>query len=384
MYENKKHLLIICPFAHPNLGGVETHIDKLLSYAGKKGYFTTLLTYQPLTRDIKAPSYEKHGDHEIWRVNWFGTGWFPKLENYFPLMFMYLFPGIFFKSLFYYLKNSRNIDVIHAHGLVSALAARIITLFGKVRTVVSTHAVYNFDKRPVLNFLVRQILIGFDKVLAVSEVSKQELIQMGIPKDSVEVHPNWVDTDVFCPRDQAVSKQKLNMNFDTNILFVGRLLEKKGVLLITEAAKRLPNIGFHIVGNGPLEEHIKNLNLSNVTYHGVLLQTNLEHLEKLLNLYSACDYFASPYLYDEGFSATLIESVACGVPVIISDRGSPPTFLSEEVAVFLPKIPTSTDLEKLLLTLSPRTYELTKLCRDFAQEHFGFKNADIIIKSYEG
>ena len=79
-----------------------------------------------------------------------------------------------------------------------------------------------------------------------------------------------------------------------------------------------------------------------------------------------------------------MESLSCGTPVIIPDRGSPPTFLNNQVAVYLQHTPTLFDLYKTLykLSKSPTSNLLRLTCRDFALKHFSSKNAKIIEKSY--
>ncbi|MBU1016731.1 glycosyltransferase family 4 protein [Patescibacteria group bacterium] len=384
MVGKRKHLLIVCPFAMPNLGGVETHIEKLKNYAIKKGYYVTLLTYQPLTNNLRGDSLEKGSNFEIHRVSWFGVGLFPKLENYFPLVFLYLFPGLFVKTFLYLLKNHRTVDCIHSHGFIAATIVRVLNFFFKKRSVMSTHAVYGFNERPILKFVIRPILTGFDVILSVSKMSRSEIVSMGIPQSKVIIHPNWVDTDVFKPFDKARCKKTLGFSKKLNILFVGRFLEKKGVNMVIEVAKSMPDIGFHFVGSGPEEKAVRKLSnkLTNVTYYGVLMQYNKAQMEKLLSLYNACDYLVSPYLYDEGFSATLVESISCGLPVIITNRGSPPTFLSSEVGIYLSSDPSTEELITVLRNLTP-DIELREKCRAFGVNNFGFKNAQIIIDTYE-
>lgn len=386
--KSNKRILVICPFSYPNLGGVESHIDKLLKFGSKKDYYMILLTYQPLTRNIKGEKLEKTTSYEIHRVSWFGVGLFPKLENYFPLMFIYLVPGLFVKSLVYFAKNHKSIHCIHAHGLAAGFITRCITIFSKTRTVISTHAVYNFSNRKLLGFLVKAILNGFDVILGVSEVSKNEIIKLGINKKKVGVHPNWVEMETFISTNKQKACENLNLKYTFNTIYIGRLLEKKGIKLIIDAAKNLPNVSFNFAGNGPLEDYIVQVakKYDNINYYGVLMQHNKKELNTLLQLYSASDVLLQPYLYDEGFSATLIESVAMETPPVITNRGSPPTFLSKECAIFLSKNPTAKELHTKIQYFVDNPKELQKIrlnCRPFAENHFGYKNAEVITDSYE-
>ena len=203
------NVLMICPFASPNIGGVETHLSKLTDYLVKKDHFVYLLTYQPLTTKARGPALEKHHNLEIHRVSWFGYNLFPKLEPYFPLVLLYLVPGLLVKSLVFYVKHHQEVDVIHAHGFAAALVVKIISKIYPKRTVVSTHAVYSLKNRKLLAFLVKFLLQSFDAVLAVGEPSRQELIAIGLLPTKVKVHPNWVDLQVFKPVGREEVKRDL-------------------------------------------------------------------------------------------------------------------------------------------------------------------------------
>jgi len=384
--QNKKKILYISPFARPNIGGAESSLDKLMGFASRKGYFPVLITYQPLTTNVLGAKHEVGIDYEIFRVPWFGRGWFNKLEKYFPLVFLYLFPGLLIKSLVYYMKHSDEICCIHVHGMVAGLIGTIITLFKKKRLIISTHAVYNLKNRKFLALLFRIIFARYNIILAVSEVSREELISIGVPESKVRIHKNWVDTEKWHPVKKMWGEQ-LVFDKNINLLFVGRLLEKKGIKLFIEASKKLPEVGFHIVGNGPLESYVEEASLSsgNLKYYGVLNHDNAGQFLKIIYLYSNCNFLISPYLYEEGFATVLVESLACGTPVIVTNRGSPPTFLNNKVAKFLSSNPNVNELVSVIEGLYEKEHcEFDRrVCRNFAVENFGVQNAQEVINTYE-
>lgn len=380
-------ILVISPFAHPNIGGVESHLSKLTKYLIGKGHFVYLLTYQPLTTRVRGPVREKSHNLEIHRIPWLGCNLFPKLEPYFPLVLLYLSPGLFVGSLLFYLGHHKEIDVIHAHGLAAALVAKIISKIYPKRTIVSTHAVYSLEERKLLAFLVKLLLQSFDAVLAVGEPSRQELIAIGLDEKKVKVHPNWVDLSIFKPVGREEAKKELGLGKFV-ILFVGRFLEKKGVKILLEVAKKFgEEVEFVFIGGGGLESEVKEASekQKNVTYGGKLFQDKPEELAKLIKYYSAADFLASPVLYDEGFSTVLLEACASGTPIMISKRGCPKYFLDETVAVFLSREPSVDEVVgkiNFYLQNPEKLRELQSNCRPFAERHFSEKNADVILGSY--
>ncbi|MBI5034288.1 MAG: glycosyltransferase family 4 protein [Chloroflexi bacterium] len=374
-----KTVLMICPFAKPNLGGVESHLEKLTNYLVDHNYRVFLLTYQPLTTRARGKSIDKRDNLEIHRVSWFGNGWFTKLEPFFPLIFLYLFPGLFGKCLFFYLRHYREIDYIHAHGLVAAAIAKILARIHSKRTIISTHAIYQFENRKILALLNKWLLGSADSILAVGEPSRQELISIGLDPKKIRVHPNWIDLDVYRPLDRTAIRSSLGVSGVT-VLFAGRLLEKKGVLLILEAAKSLPHIQFIIAGDGPVKDAVVDCATqnANVNYVG-----SISDSDKLVEYYNAADVFVSLPLYDEGFAGVYLEALACGTPVIASKRGCLPDFLDHSVATLIE--PTVENLVQNL-TLQPNTCqseESRKRCRQYALEHFSEKNVQVIVASYE-
>ncbi len=382
-----KKILIISPFARPNIGGVETHIDKIISCTRDKEYYPVVLTYQPITNKGKGLKHEYGDGYEYHRTNWFGIGLFSKIEKYYPLTFLYLFPGLFIWSLIYYLKHYKDIYCIHAHGLVSALIAVLLSKIHIKRVVVSTHAIYSFKDRKLLSRLVKFILKSCDGLIPVSEMSKKELIEMGIEENRISVFVNWMDTEIFKPYNKNEVKRELNIPYKYNFIFVGRLLEKKGIKLFLETGEKYKDYGFHIVGGGDMEGEVreKASRNKNIMYYGFLRHSSEEEMKKLVYLYNACDFMISPYLYDEGYAAVLIESLSCGTPLIVTGRGSPPSFLNDSVAYYLSPNPTSDELIEAVryLTNEGNNIYRTDICRDYALKYFSPKNADIIFKMYE-
>lgn len=379
-------ILIISPFAHPNIGGVESHLSKLTKHLIKRGHFVYLLAYQPLTTKTRGPVREKRHNLEIRRIPWFGYNLFPKLEPYFPLVLLYLFPGLFIGSLLFYVKHHKEVDVIHAHGFAAGLVAKIISKIYPKRTVVSTHAVYSLKKRKLLAFLVKLLLRSFDAILAVGEPSRQELIAIGLDSNKIKVHPNWIDLDVFKSVGREAAKKDLGISGFT-ALFVGRFLEKKGVKILLAASKKLSAAEFVFIGGGELEGEVQAASekQGNVKYVGSLFQDKPEELAELIRHYSAADFLASPVLYDEGFSTVLLEATACGTPAMISKRGCPEYFLDESVAVFLSREPIVDEVvEKINFYLQnpEKLQNLQKNCRPFAEKNFSERNAQIILGSY--
>lgn len=130
------------------------------------------------------------------------------------------------------------------------------------------------------------------------------------PKQSIQVIYNGIDTKKFFPIKKSNSKT-------LKLITVGRLSLIKGQRYLIEALKNLPNTELFIIGEGDLKIDLQQLAQQiNVTVH-LLGQVPNNEIPKYLQ---EADIFALPSL-NEGMSNALLEAMACGLPVIVTDVG---------------------------------------------------------------
>ena len=184
-------VLILTPFYPSNIGGLETHLADLTRYLCGRGHKVWVVTYTPLTIWVKnVPCREVGENLDVYRLKWVGHGLFFTFEPHPLLQFPYLFP-LFFHALF--LTRKIRPDVIHAHGLVAALITKLIAKLWRARTVMSIHGIYGLERRPLLAKAVWWILLSFDRVLALSERSKRDFMDVGLSAERIWICMQWVD-----------------------------------------------------------------------------------------------------------------------------------------------------------------------------------------------
>ncbi|XOB40928.1 MAG: glycosyltransferase family 4 protein [Candidatus Nealsonbacteria bacterium] len=133
-------------------------------------------------------------------------------------------------------------------------------------------------------------------------------------KGPKKVISNGIDLDKF---NINVSKIKKYCDGKINLLFVGRIEERKGLIYLLKAFKilnkRFLNLRLIIVGDGPLEseckKYVKNNKLKEVIFEGRVKGS-------IAPYYRTADVFISPALYRESFGLVLLEAMACGAPVV--------------------------------------------------------------------
>ena len=172
-----------------------------------------------------------------------------------------------------------------------------------------------------------------DRILAVSELTKRDLIQLyAIPPEKIVVTPNGVDP-VFAPDGPKPDGEPY-------ALFVGALQPRKdataaieAVALLDEAAPRLVLVGPDKGGRAEAERTAERLDLANrVELRGHVPQ------EELAALYrgAACLVFPSRY---EGFGLPVLEAMASGTPVVATTAGALPEVAGDAAILVEPANP---------------------------------------------
>lgn len=377
-----KSILFVTIGFSPNVGGIETHFDDLTNELSRRGLTVWVLTYKPITTPVSAPFFERRRKRIfIYRIPWI-RGWFYKLVDKPVLEFLFLTPGLFLALPLILLSKTRKVSVIHSHGLIAGFVA---VFWGKIfgrKVITTTHSIYNFPQKGLYRNFARWIFDNSDTVLCLSKQSKKEVELLGVNPEKVKTFTYWIDLQKFKVQKSKVKiRQKLGwQNYKFVVLFVGRLVEEKGVLVLLQAARKWSkNITLAIAGSGPLEDEIKHQ--SSIIKHLIFLGRVSQ--EKLPLYYSAADVTIVPSIHEEGFGRVILESLACGTPVIGSNRGAIPEAMDETVGRLIEVTPENVKKEVEFFYKNPdKLKKLAKNARPFAEKRYSTKNADILIESY--
>jgi teichuronic acid biosynthesis glycosyltransferase TuaC len=154
-------------------------------------------------------------------------------------------------------------------------------------------------------------------LVAVSAALKQVLVELGAPDDKVTVLRNGVETGLFRPHaDRAAARAALGLQRPA-LISVGGLIERKGHHRTIEAMRQLPDFELVIAGEGPERDRLSSLIGEYGLGDRVRLLGPWPHKE-LPALYGAADasVLASSR---EGWANVLLESMACGTPVVAAN-----------------------------------------------------------------
>lgn len=152
-------------------------------------------------------------------------------------------------------------------------------------------------------------------MMTVAAALKKYLLDLGVADDRVTVLRNGVDLEFFHPLDErGAARESLGFSARPTLLSVGHLIERKGHHLVIEAMRDLPGMDLVIAGDGPeqavLGQLVEKWSLQDrVSFAGRLSQ------ESLCEHYQAADALVLASSR-EGWANVLLESMACGTPVV--------------------------------------------------------------------
>jgi glycosyltransferase involved in cell wall biosynthesis len=178
------------------------------------------------------------------------------------------------------------------------------------------------------HFLTQQV----KHIAAVTPDVKAQLCQyMSAPSSSVSVVYHSFDNKVF-KKNKSISKTRLTIEYKLKLLFVGRLIEEKGIDDVITLARKMPNCHFAIIGKGRLESTISTAakSIDNLTFLGFVSDR-----KKLAEVYRQSDILLQPSKkskdWEELFGMTIIEAMTCGAVPITTNHVGPKAILSDSV-----------------------------------------------------
>jgi len=217
------------------------------------------------------------------------------------------------------LRGGRGFDLIDAHyfypdGVAAVLLGRalgrpvVVTARGSDLNVIAEYAA----PRRWIRWSAQQA----SGLVVVSGGLKRRLVALGVVEERVHVLRNGVDLALFRPVDRDAARRALGLTGPT-LLAVGNLVGLKRHRLMVEALVGLPATDLLIVGEGPERVALEALARERQVGARVRLLGHLPQ-DRLPEIYSAADLLLLVSTH-EGWPNVLLESMACGTPVIVSD-----------------------------------------------------------------
>jgi len=310
-------------------GGIEIHVEKLSKYLARDGHKIFIVT----RRFRGQKPYERNGRIHVYRVGYLPGRAFRATS--FNALSFFTARGIIKKH---------RIDLIHCHGVISGFFGSCLsTLTGKPM-VLTPHGtiVYNrFPANEALRFFQMVSVKRASRILFISRFAMEQISPK--TKRLSALLTNGIDLEDFHPSRKTWQ--------GTRFLFMGRLLEIKGIRHMLTAFRKLhtanPNTQLIIAGDGPLRDYVLTFMKSNpeldIRYLGWRRDTS--------RLLSETDCFILPS-WERGQPVALLEAMSAG-KTIITSLG----FITRRTGIpVLPRDPEALFRAMLSYSRNPRKY----------------------------
>ena len=290
----------------------------------------------------------------------------------------------FRKAIEYEIKEFKP-DVIHSQHIwiITAVAAE----FG-IPVITTCHGSDLMGYNDWSNFhnYTKKAAEGSKKIIAISNRNNEKLSNI-YGKEKVMTMSNGYNPDMFYKEEYNKEEVLKSFNIDKNykkvICFAGRLNPNKGVDILFNSLKLCNNndIITLIAGNGqgfePLNKMREELGLDNVKLIGEQSHSNLR------KMYNISDLCVIPSR-EEAFGLVALEAIACGTPVVATNQGGMPDFITKEVGILVEK----ENVKELSSAINEIIEERIKFDPNYLHKYAKEKYSqeafiDALIKEYE-
>lgn len=211
-----------------------------------------------------------------------------------------------------------------------------------------------------------------NRFIALTEFSKKKFIEAGFPDEKISVKSNFYSGQV-----ENNKKQVIRVN---QALFVGRLSEEKGLVVLLEAWKQI-NFKLLIAGNGPLLSKYNNEDLITVQYLGG------QTAEEISKLMSVSTFLVIPSIWYEGFPMVIVEAFAHGLPVICSRLGGMSEIVEDGITGLCFETNNTIDLAEKVNWIITNPKECQKMGdnarKTYFEKYIPDKNYEMLINIYQ-
>lgn len=232
--------------------------------------------------------------------------------------------------------------------------------------------------------LVKLIVKYADAYIAYGTNAKEYLVQLGAQRDKVFVSFNTVDTTFFgeqcvkCKSKKTILKNKFGINHENVILYVGQLIERKGVNYLLKTHEKLSDkhdVGLVLVGNGNQKQELMKLCEDNAIDNVYFI--DFVQKDVLPQYYAIADVFVLPST-EEVWGLVINEAMACGLPIITTEKvGASVDLVQNGVNGFIVKEKSSDELtmalEKIFVTNGLKD-KMSKSSRENLHQGFEIKD----------
>ena len=315
-------ICIVSPLFHTSIGGPGRQALVMVRKLSTKG-----INVMVISRRLSGVKNEVE-NIEVYRVSTFRPYVYNLSE--FTIQNFIISISFAFGTMVKLLKLRKRYEIVHFYGasLPLLFCLPILKILGKKVVAKTTGAKGGKEAGGLEDFFLKPLLVSIfkltDRLIAINNDIQQRLLNEGFLEERVVKIPNGVDTGIFSPltglkREEL--KNKVSLSGENVFLYSGRLVKGKGLELLLKAmvdvVKFNKDVMLVLIGDGELEDRLKDMVRVLMLKNFVRFDGLVENVHEYLN---ASDIFIFPSL-SEGMPNSLLEAMACGLPVIASKIG---------------------------------------------------------------
>lgn len=270
--------------------------------------------------------------------------------------------------------QSLKVDLVHTHNLASYLYSAPACRLAGVRRMVHTNHGQLYRQSPRQIRVFRMMSNWLEHHVCISHDSMQTFLDAGMSSEKMRVIWNGIDLDQFSHSGPAAGGPAV---------LVARLSPEKNVQALLKSVplvlKQLPDFRLEIAGDGPCKTELEELSRSLGIQNAV---TFLGETRDVAGVLRRGSLFVLPSL-TEGVSLTLLEAMACGLPIVATDvGGNPEVVIDGETGLLVP----ASNIEKLaeaivkMMSCSETRRNMGSAGRRRVEEFFDVKR---MVRDYE-
>ena len=278
-----------------------------------------------------------------------------------------------------FLKKRPSYDIIHCHFGSNGVKGRFLREIGAIqgKLIVTFHGIdITRDLQEEGERIYDCLFEEGDLFLPISSRWKQRLIELGCNEKDIVVHRMGINCRQF-----SFTLRELQANSPVRIVTIARLVEKKGVEYGIRAVAKLVraklSIEYHVIGDGPLREDLRQL-IQELDANDTVKLLGWKQQQEVVEILNNAHIMLAPSVTSqdgdqEGIPVSLMEAMARGLPIVSTQHSGIPELIENGVSGFLvPEQDVDALAEKLgYLIEHPEVWpEMGRAGRVYVEKHY--------------